>query len=880
MKNVDRQPLSRLISNPLYFPWWWYVENLSFWYRFMPRTIILFIDLFSFIDVLRVFFKPFRRDFTWVGYAMGIFFRTVWLLVSAVFILLVTVVTVAVFFLYLLLPVSFILFFLSPGIYRILGVIGPLLTAYGYYIGHVRKPTRPLKEAGTWAELQLAFLPPVDKVVEKLSLRGYSPLVFWRAFLKSPRADQFLLRLGLNSEREIEKLTKGFSEIEGTVDDWKKLFWAAKVLGKQLGRNHLSCELLFLAWVKEEKEVEKVFNRLNLEWLQLREVSQWMYARELRASSWKYWEDRFFRRRPGVDVGWVAGWMRHLKHFSVNITDLVKQGKVPYLIGRENVLQNILAALEQTTRNNVLLIGSPGVGKTTVAYGVAEKILTGEVGPKLLHKKLIRLDLAGLLSGSGRRGEMERRVHEALKEVVWGQAILFIDEIHSLVGAGGESGSTDIASFVAPALSAGQIQLIATTTPEDYRQYIEGNPTFASYFQVVRLEEPTKEETIRILEWFVPQMEADQGIRVTMPAISEAVDLTSRYIHDRYLPGKAVELLDTTSVMVQKEGRVEVTAEDVARVLSGKVGIPLEQMTREEKELLLKLEGKLHERVIDQEKAIELVSNALRRARSGLSPEDRPIASFLFVGPTGVGKTETAKALSDIYFGSEERMIRVDMSEYSQPNQIDRLIGSPPGHAGHEQGGYLTEAVRSQPFAVVLLDEVEKAHPEVHNLLLQVMDDGRLTDGKGRTVNFTNSMIICTSNAFSLLIQESLKKGLSMEEIESLLKDRLLEVFRPELLNRFDSVVVFRTLKPEHVKAIAGLMLGKVKKKMKAKKIELSFTPEVVERLAKLGFDPQFGARPLRRVIQSKVEDSLAEMILSGKLERGSVHTFTLNDLK
>lgn len=854
------------------------MENIIFWSKFFPRTVLLFSDVFAFTDVLRVFFRPYRRDYTWVGYMMGIIFRTFWLLGTGVFLILLVVVLFAGFIIYLLLPL-FLALLLVERTYPLWGVTGLAFLFLVFHTYSVKTPKLQLDQAGSLEKLKMASIPQLRAFYGQIQGKKYAPFLFWKSIASQSQMKQYFIRLGLNSWELLSQITDVTERIEGDVEDWQSLFLKAKDVGLLLNRRHLSCELLFLAWVQMEAKIEKAFEKLDLEIEQLRAASQWMYSWELRKQSWRYWEDRFFRRRSGVDIGWVAGWMRHLKHFSVNVTDLVKQGKVPYLIGREKLIERITGILQQTTRNNVLLVGSPGVGKTTIAYGIAEKILMGEATGKLARKKVIKLDLIGLLAGTTARGGLEERIWEAMKEIRGGESILFIDEIHSLVGAGGEKGATDIASFIAPVLSAGDIQLIASTTPEDYRRYIEGNPTFASYFQVVKVEEPSAEECVAILEWFVPQMEADQGVRITLPAITNAVVLTQKFIHDRYLPGKAVEILDETSVAVQRKGSKEVRAEDVAAVLAVKTGIPLEQLTINEQAILLNLEDVLHQRIIGQEEAVRVVSNALRRARSGLSPTNRPIASFLFVGPTGVGKTETAKALSQAYFGSEENMIRVDMSEYSNPGQIYRLIGAPPGQVGYEEGGHLTEAVRSRPFAVVLLDEIEKAHTDVHNLLLQVLEDGRLTDGKGRTVSFTNTMIICTSNAFSVIIQESLKKGVSIETIQELLTDNLQKIFRPELLNRFDGVIVFKTLTSEQVEEIAVLMLNGVSERMVEKKIELKFDREVVKRVAELGFDPQFGARPLRRVIQERVENGLAKMLLEGKIEKGESYTFTLEDL-
>ncbi|OQX50932.1 hypothetical protein B5M47_02610 [candidate division CPR3 bacterium 4484_211] len=860
------------------FPWWWYVRNMNFWARFLPRTFLSFVDMFSFTEILRVFFRPYRRDYTWVGYLIGILFRTFWLLVTGLILVALFALLASVFLLYLFTPLI-ILSLLINVRYRLWGIGGLSFLYFVYYAGAGQGAICRLSEADTFDQLRQTFLPQTSKFYKRVGNKKYSPVLFFQEILAQPMMKQYVVRLGLSKREKLSQITDEVRKVQGEVASWKEIFEEAREIGLRLGRNHLSCELLFLAWVKLERDVERVFEKQDLEWRHLKEASQWMYAWQLRKESWKYWQDRFFHRRGGVDVGWVAGWIPYLKHFSTNITDLVKRGRLPYLIGRDEILNQIMGILQRTTRNNVLLVGLPGVGKTTIAYGIAERILLGKSRGKLSGKKVIRLDLAGLLAGTAGRGVMEERVRAALNEIRGGESILFIDEIHALIGAGGQAGATDVASFLAPTLSTGSIQVIATTTPEDYRRYIESNPTFASYFQVVRVEEPSAEECLRILQWFVPQMEADQGVKITFPALDAAVKLTQRYIHDRYLPGKAVELLDESAVSVRRRGKKVVEAEDVALVLSEQTRIPLEQLTAKEQNKLLRMEEILHQRIVDQEEAVCMVSNALRRARSGLTSGARPIASFLFVGPTGVGKTETAKALSAAYFGSERNMIRVDMSEYAQPEQINRLIGPPPGYPGYEEGGFLTEAVRSRPFAVVLMDEIEKAHTKIHNLLLQLLDEGRLTDGKGRTIDFTNTMIICTSNAYSVLIQESLREGLNIEKIQEQLLNNLQKVFRPELLNRFDGVIVFKPLNRQHMVQIARLMLNEVVKRMREQKVELSFDEETISKLAELGFDPQFGARPLQRVIQNRVKDKLAKMLLAGELEKGSAYTFTLRDL-
>jgi len=606
------------------------------------------------------------------------------------------------------------------------------------------------------------------------------------------------------------------------------------------------------------------------------------------------------------------------------------------VIGRAKEIETVIEILSRRKKNNPVLIGEPGVGKTAIVEGLAQRIVRGEVPEILRNKRLVELNVNSLVAGTKYRGEFEERVKAILDEILAHQdeLILFIDEIHTIVGAGQAEGGMDLANAFKPALARGELHLIGATTLNEYQKYIEKDAALERRFQPVFIAEPTVEQTIQILRGLRDRFEAHHKVRITDEAIVAAAELSDRFITGRYLPDKAIDLIDQAAARVriqatsrpaevqeleaqlqelkreldyatsrkqfdrakELEARIketekaleeatekwkksvasevpEVRAEHVAEIISRLTGIPVSELTQEERERLLKLEEKLHERVVGQDEAVRAVAAAVRRSRAGLKEKHRPIATFLFLGPTGVGKTELAKALAWAVFGDEDALIRLDMSEYMERHTVSRLIGAPPGYVGYEEGGQLTERVRRRPYSVILLDEIEKAHPDVHNILLQVFDDGRLTDGKGRTVDFSNTIIIATSNLGSELIQRNLSappgQKLSYEELKEKLMEILRRHFRPEFLNRIDEIIVFHALTKEQIKDIVKLQLERVKRMARGQGIELEFDESLVEHLAEVGYRPEFGARELRRKIQTEVENPLAEALLSGEFSRG-----------
>ncbi|MDI3473632.1 MAG: ATP-dependent Clp protease ATP-binding subunit ClpC [Thermotogaceae bacterium] len=617
------------------------------------------------------------------------------------------------------------------------------------------------------------------------------------------------------------------------------------------------------------------------------------------------------------------GEQKVFSEFTVDLTKLAKEGKLSPVIGREKELSRIIEILGRKTKNNPILLGDPGVGKTAIVEGLAQKIVNKDVPDYLKNKRILMLDLGRMLAGSKYRGEFEERLKNLIDEAKKQKdnVILFIDEIHTIVGAGAAEGAMDAANMLKPALARGELRCIGATTVEEYRKHIEKDKALARRFQPVLIDEPSVEDTIEILKGLKQSYEKHHNVEITDEAIEAAAKLSSKYITDRFLPDKAIDLIDEAAAkirlkksstelkeiekkikeleeriddltirsqykeaaemkqeltklkekynqMVEKNGG-KVSKEVIAEVIESWTGIPASKMMESEKEKLLKLEDVIHERFVDQEEAVKVVADAIRKARAGIKDPNRPIGTFLFLGPTGVGKTELAKTLAEVLFGSENSMVRIDMSEYMEKHSVSRLIGSPPGYVGYEEGGQLTEAVRRRPYSVILLDEIEKAHPEVFNVLLQVFDDGRLTDGKGNTVDFRNTVIIMTSNIASGTILRNLESGNDFEKIEALVREELKHYFRPEFINRIDHVVIFKPLTKEHVKSIVDILLKKLETRLKDRNLTIEATEKARDYIAEKGYDPAFGARPLKRVIEREIETPLARMLIAGEILEG-----------
>ncbi len=575
--------------------------------------------------------------------------------------------------------------------------------------------------------------------------------------------------------------------------------------------------------------------------------------------------------------------------YSIDLTDEAKQGTLDPVTGRDREVERLIHILLRRSKNNPIIIGEAGVGKTAIVEGLAQKIVSGNIPKDLSGRQIMQLDLASLIAGASHRGEFEERFRAVIKEAQAssGKIILFIDEIHSLIGAGDSEGTMDASNIIKPYLARGQIQLIGTTTTAEFRKYFEKDKAFERRFQPILVDEPAEEVAVEMLKVLKPKYEKFHNVTFSDEALNASVHLSKKYVGERFLPDKAVDLLDEAAAEVKlqvaeaKRQDAVVNKQDIEKVVSAWTGIPITKLTEDESQKLIHLEDLIHKRFVDQEEAVVSIAEAIRRGRIGLSAANRPIASFIFLGPTGVGKTELAKAMAEILFGKEESMIRLDMSEYMEKHEVAKLIGAPPGYVGYEEGGQLTEAVRAKPYSIVLLDEVEKAHPDVFNILLQLLEDGRLTDNKGNTISFKNTVIIATSNLGSAIIQKELSEGgenLSPAEFDkkfALLSKTLMEelhkFFRPELLNRFDELVVFKPLGSKDMGQIAKLNIEKTRKLLKDQGFELQISQSALDELAKEGYDPVYGARPLRRLIQSAIENPISLQIISKNFVPGDI---------
>ncbi|MEK3979605.1 ATP-dependent Clp protease ATP-binding subunit [Psychrobacillus sp. FSL K6-2836] len=741
-------------------------------------------------------------------------------------------------------------------------------------------------------------------------------------------------------EAGIEELVGAGKEEVGPIVNYtpraKKVIELSVDESRKLGHSYIGTEHLLLALIREGEGVAaRVLNNAGVSLNKARQqVLQLLGSTE--------------QAHGNGNNGAAPASTPTLDGLARDLTQIAREGTLDPVIGRSKEITRVIEILARRTKNNPVLIGEPGVGKTAIAEGLAQQIVQNEVPEILRDKRVMTLDMGTVVAGTKYRGEFEDRLKKVMDEIRQaGNVILFIDELHTLIGAGGAEGAIDASNILKPALARGEIQCIGATTLDEYRKYIEKDAALERRFQPIQVDEPSVDEAIQIIYGLRDRYEAHHRVKITDAAVEAAVKMSDRYISDRFLPDKAIDLIDEAGSKVrlrsyttppnlkelevkleairseknaavqsqefekaasfrdkeqklkdelekmknnwkEKQGKEEseVTIEDIAAVVSMWTGVPVSRLAQTESEKLLKLEDKLHERVIGQSEAVDAISRAIRRARAGLKDPKRPIGSFIFLGPTGVGKTELARALAEVMFGDEDAMIRVDMSEYMEKHSTSRLVGSPPGYVGFDDGGQLTEKVRRKPYSVILLDEIEKAHPDVFNILLQVLEDGRLTDSKGRTVDFRNTVVIMTSNVgadalkFNKYVGFNLQEGgkTDYKDMKGKMLEELKKAFRPEFLNRLDEMIVFHSLERDHLKQIVSLMTEQLAKRLKEQGIELEITEAAQDKITTEGYEPEYGARPLRRAIQKHVEDRLSEELLKGEVLDGQHVIFDVED--
>ncbi|HLR09199.1 MAG TPA: ATP-dependent protease ATP-binding subunit ClpC [Bacillota bacterium] len=716
----------------------------------------------------------------------------------------------------------------------------------------------------------------------------------------------------------------------------KKVVELSQDEARKLGHSYVGTEHILLGLIREGEGVAaRVLNNLGVSLNKARQqVLQLLGSNDAQAGRQSRGQAAGHANTPTLDS------------LARDLTESAREGHIDPVIGRSKEIERVIQVLSRRTKNNPVLIGEPGVGKTAVAEGLAHQIINNEIPETLRDKRVMTLDMGTVVAGTKYRGEFEDRLKKVMEEIRQaGNIILFIDELHTLIGAGGAEGAIDASNILKPSLARGDLQCIGATTLDEYRKYIEKDAALERRFQPIQVDEPTLEETEKILKGLRDRYEAHHRVTITDEAIEAATQLSDRYITDRFLPDKAIDLIDEAGSKVrlrsytvppnlkeleqkldevrkekdaavqsqefekaaslrdseqqlreeldktkkewrEKQGKKDskVTVEDIASVVSTWTGIPVAKLTKDESERLLNLESELHKRVIGQEEAVDAVAKAIRRARAGLKDPKRPIGSFIFLGPTGVGKTELARALAETMFEDEDAMIRIDMSEYMEKHATSRLVGSPPGYVGYDEGGQLTEKVRTKPYSVVLLDEIEKAHPEVFNILLQVLEDGRLTDSKGRVVDFRNTVLIMTSNVGADELRRNRYVGFNLQEegheykeMKQKVTDEMKKAFRPEFLNRIDETIVFHSLEKKHMRRIVKLMIDQLKDRLVEQDIDFSLTDKAIDKIVKVGFEPEYGARPLRRAIQKNIEDLLSEELLKETITKGQKVKIGLN---
>lgn len=725
---------------------------------------------------------------------------------------------------------------------------------------------------GAFSQTSLATL----HTAHLFSQKSHSPLGVDQLFLTllgNTRVKVVLRRLGLEQEQlRIEtlnslKLLKNSFTKEFLASYEAVLFYAYEQAIHLNGR-FVESEDLFLSSLKVPGIAQELFRKKGISPEQVESCVNWVRQTSERVSL-KTFLSGFLAPSGGLNRDWIGTITPELDRSGIDFTKLAQKGLLPEIICREEEKSRVSDILSLASKNNVLLIGPAGAGKTSIVEGLARDIALGGCRENLKFRRIVSLDLASLMAGARNQGELEKKVQNIIHDLTFGNIILFLDDLHLLSSTKIGESETSILSLLEKPLSFGRLQIIGSTTQEEYHKYIEKEPTISHLFQIIEVKELNPSQSLSVLLSVVPYLERSYRVFITFPAVEDCVSLSEAYIQNKVLPDSALEALERASQAANKSGVKQVSVELIEETISTLAKVPLGEVSQKESDKLLHLEEKLHLRVIGQDEAVKAVSDALRRSRAGLKAQNRPIAAFLFLGPTGVGKTELARALAQTYFGNEKNMIRLDMAEYEGEESISQLIGAPPGQKGYEEGGQLTEAVKNQPSSLLLLDEIEKSHPKIINAFLSVLDDGRLTDSSGVAVDFTNTIIIATSNAGSEIIQTLLNQNTPLSQIKEELLKNLGNYFKPEFLNRFDGIIVYKPLTKEELLKITTLQLNQVVDKLKERAIEFKFGPRLVEELSALGFNPSLGARPLRRVIQEKVENYLAKQILEDKIKKG-----------
>lgn len=704
--------------------------------------------------------------------------------------------------------------------------------------------------------------------------------VLWLALSYCQAGRYFMVRCGFRSVEEYSGLLAEYWKSSTQKGVWPDNFINLITQLANASPGKIQIEDILAAFIQSVDIWQKILATKQLDVKDGIAILKWYKQHKALSVKKAFWEKETAEGAIGRD--WSYGYTPNLQLYARDISTIVAESRPIVVYGRENEVKQLEQVLAKSDANNALLVGEQGVGKSTIVRSLGQKIIKGNVAPPLMHKHIWELDTGRLIAGASGGGFIESRLKAVLDEAVSaGNIILFIDNIQSLLSREEKTGAINASAILLPYLKGAGLQIIGDTSIDNYHRDIEASPEIASSFEIINVSAPKKEEVVYVLEDTIPRFEFKYNVIFTFPAVKETVRVSDRYIHDKPFPAKAIELIDNVAVAASQKDVKIITPELIDAVVSVKTEVPVGETTKSEKEKLMNLEAIIHKRVIGQNEAVIAVASALKRARSGLRRENKPIGTFLFIGPTGVGKTETAKALAEAYFSSEKKIIRLDMSEYQGADAVNRLIGAAPMAGQMGEQGVLTKAIKDNPFSVVLLDEIEKSNQNVLNLFLQVLDEGRLTDGMGKTVDFTNAIVIATSNAGAEMIRQSIKQGEPYEQLKKRLLDFLQQnnIFRPEFLNRFDAVVAYRPLTMEELMQVVDIMIGKVAANLKDKRITLEVTPAAKQKLVQLGFDPVYGARPLWRTVQTKLEDPLAEKMLRDEIPPESVVTIDANDI-